>query len=291
MQSVNSTVASGAMALAVVDFQPRGLALRLISALIMAPIAIGATIVGWPFYELMITLGCTALVWEWTRLCGRGTFTETGWALLVAVLAVVAAASLGMELEALGIIVIGTFAMYQLAISRGQPSAFWTAAGVPYLGLPSLALLWLRTDFGPYPVLWLFFCVWATDIGAYAAGRLIGGRKLAPKLSPNKTWAGLLGGIVAASVSGVIFSIAASSRSISIDSLGLFAGLSALVALVSQGGDLTESGIKRHFNVKDTSGLIPGHGGLFDRVDGLLAAAPLVALIQLLSGGGVLAWQ
>ena len=173
------------MALAVADFPLGGFALRVISALVMAPLAIGATLAGWPFYQLMIALACAVLAWEWTRLCGDGTFNETGWALLGAVLAGVATASLGMELEALGIVLVGTLAFYHVAASHKRSGAFWTAAGVPYLGVPSVALVWLQTDFGPYPVLWLFVSVWATDIGAYAAGRLVGGRIFARYLCPN----------------------------------------------------------------------------------------------------------
>ena len=139
---------------------------------------------------------------------------------------------------------------------------------------------------GAYAVLWLFLVVWATDIGAYAAGRLLGGPRLAPRLSPNKTWAGVAGGFVAAVVTGSVLGPA-----LGISSRGLVGALSAFVSLAAQAGDLAESAIKRHFKVKDVSGLIPGHGGLFDRVDGLLAAAPAVALVELFSGGGVLSWR
>ncbi|HEY6335705.1 MAG TPA: phosphatidate cytidylyltransferase [Alphaproteobacteria bacterium] len=266
-----------------------GLVLRTLSALVLAPLAAGAILAGWPFYHAMVGIGCAILAWEWGRLCG-GVFTETGWVLLGAVLAAVAAASLGMELEAFGVAVVGAFAIYQVALSHRRADAPWFALGVLYLAIPGITLIWLRTDFTPLVVLWLFLSVWASDVGAYAAGRLVGGPKLAPQLSPNKTWAGFFGGIAAAMAMGVLF-FCFTGGSITLVRTAQWAGLSVLVAIVSQGGDLTESAIKRHFKVKDTSGLIPGHGGLFDRVDGLLAAAPVVALIGFAGGGGVLAWR
>jgi phosphatidate cytidylyltransferase len=281
--------ASAATAPAVAERHIDGLVLRVLSALVLAPLAAGAIFSGWPYYHFMIGIGCAVLAWEWARLCGS-TFGGTGWVLLGAVLAAVAAASLGMELEALGIVVVGAFAIYQVALSHRRANASWFALGVLYLAIPSIALVWLRAEFGAYLVLWLFLSIWATDVGGYAAGRLVGGPKLAPQLSPNKTWAGLFGGIAAATATGVVF-YCFTGGSITLPRVSLFAGLGALVAIVSQGGDLTESAIKRHFNVKDTSDLIPGHGGLFDRVDGLLAAAPFVALIEIASGGDVLAWR
>jgi phosphatidate cytidylyltransferase len=277
------------MAPAVADRHIDGLVLRTLSALVLAPLAAGAILAGWPFYHAMIGIGCAILAWEWGRLCG-GAFSETGWVLLGAVLAAVAAASLGMELEAFGVAVVGAFAIYQVALSHRRADASWFALGVLYLAIPGITLIWLRTDFGPHVVLWLFLSVWASDVGAYAAGRLVGGPKLAPQLSPNKTWAGFFGGTAAAMAMGVLF-FCFTGGSITLVRIAQWAGLSVLVAIVSQGGDLTESAIKRHFKVKDTSGLIPGHGGLFDRVDGLLAAAPVVALIGFVSGGGVLAWR
>jgi phosphatidate cytidylyltransferase len=158
---------------------------------------------------------------------------------------------------------------------------------VLYVGVPATALLWLRdVAHGDRLVLWLFIVVWATDIGAYAVGRLVGGPRLAPRLSPHKTWAGLGGGIAAAAAAG-----AAAARGFASADAAILTVLSAVLAVVAQIGDLVESAVKRHFKVKDMSSLIPGHGGLFDRVDGLLAAAPAVALVQLIWGGSVLAWR
>ena len=122
-------------------------------------------------------------------------------------------------------------------------------------------------------VLWLLLSVWSCDIGAFISGRSIGGPKLAPRISPNKTWAGLLGGILAAVVASVLLALISGSGSIV-----LFAIHGALLALISQCGDLAESSLKRRFDVKDSGNLIPGHGGILDRVDGVLFAAPALVL-------------
>ena len=263
------------------------LALRAASALVLAPIAVGATLLGAPTFDLLVAAGAGVLVWEWDRLCGEGHFAAAGAALLAAALAAVLAASLGLVATGIAIVLGGALVVDRLAAARGSPRPHWRGAGAFYVGVPAIALLWLRDEpYGERLVLWLFIAVWATDIGAYAVGRLVGGPRLAPRLSPHKTWAGLAGGIAAAAAAG-----AAVARGLSSADAGVLAALSAALAIVAQIGDLAESAIKRHFSVKDMSGLIPGHGGLFDRVDGLLAAAPTVALVQLLWGGSVLAWR
>jgi len=262
------------------------LALRAISALAMAPVAVGAILLGSLYFDLLVALGCGVLAWEWRHLCGDGRFGGVGWLLMGGVLAVVAAAALGL-FTAAGVLALGAAAAVYGTLARtGRAMAAWHAAGVIYLAVPSVALLWLYGAAESTAVLWLFLVVWATDIGAYAAGRLLGGPRLAPRLSPNKTWAGVAGGFVAAAVAGSLL-----GPSLGVSSRGLVGALSAFVSLAAQLGDLAESAIKRHFKVKDMSGLIPGHGGLFDRVDGLLAAAPAVALVELFSGGGVLSWR
>ena len=155
------------------------------------------------------------------------------------------------------------------------------ASGVLYVGLAIVALIWLRgwpgTD-GRTAVFFLVLVVWGSDIGAYVAGRLIGGPKLAPALSPAKTWSGAAGGLVAAMLVGE-----AVAGHVTLGT-AVFAGL---LAIVCQAGDLLESAIKRHVGVKDSGRLIPGHGGLLDRLDGLLAAAPVAALVVLASREGI----
>jgi phosphatidate cytidylyltransferase len=149
----------------------------------------------------------------------------------------------------------------------------WYLAGFVYALLAAVALLWVRerADHGPDLLLWVFIVVWATDIGAYAVGRAIGGPKLAPAISPGKTWAGLYGGVAAATLLG--------------GGWALFTGLPKVVlllaplfAIAAQGGDLFESWMKRRAGVKDSGRWLPGHGGVFDRLDGLLPVAILTGI-------------
>lgn len=162
------------------------LALRAISALAMAPVAIAAILLGSPYFDLLVALGCGVLAWEWNRLCGGGRSDGPGWALLGVLMAVVGAASQGAFAVAGALALLGAAAVYGAAAGAGRPTPLWHAVGVVYLALPSLALLWLRSETGAYAVLWLFLVVWATDIGAYAAGRLLGGPRLAPNSVPTK---------------------------------------------------------------------------------------------------------
>jgi phosphatidate cytidylyltransferase len=169
-------------------------------------------------------------------------------------------------------------------LSAARPLGF----GVPYLGLAAVALAWLRLapQAGLVNVLVLLVTVWASDIGAYAIGRAVGGPKLAPSISPGKTWSGAIGGLVAAALVGLAVCLVLGGRH-----PGRAAGIALLIGLVAQLGDLFESRLKRHFGVKDSGSLIPGHGGLLDRLDAVLAAAPAAALLVLVLGRGVILWE
>jgi phosphatidate cytidylyltransferase len=177
----------------------------------------------------------------------------------------------------------------------------WGAAGIPYAGVVVVAPVALRRDdeLGLAAILFLFAVVWATDILGYFIGRALGGPKLAPQISPKKTWSGACGGALGALAAGV-----AVVQVIVVPAVPV-AGRAALIAaacialalsIVAQAGDLFESGVKRRFGVKDASHVIPGHGGLMDRLDGFLAAAAVAALIGLVRGGpdasarGLLLW-
>ncbi len=164
-------------------------------------------------------------------------------------------------------------------------ASLWRNAGAVYIALAIYSLFWLRVDpeWGQLTLIWLMVVVWATDIGGYVFGRALGGPKLAPSISPNKTWSGFFGGVALAI--GGSFGV--------LSAFGLEGGfgvsvLAAVLAAISQGGDLLESAMKRRFGVKDSGNIIPGHGGLLDRVDGLMAAAMALALINLSSGGNVI---
>ena len=164
---------------------------------------------------------------------------------------------------------------------------FWLIVGFFYISLPCLALLSLRanTSYGQETLFWLLSIVWAADTGAYIFGRLIGGWKLAPIISPNKTWSGFIGGIVLASIAGISVALL-----LKLEASILMLLLSAFIGAFSQAGDLVESWFKRYFEVKDTGCIIPGHGGLLDRVDGLLVAASVVSIIDIFSQNGIFTW-
>lgn len=162
------------------------------------------------------------------------------------------------------------------------------AAGLPYLGCAAVALVWLRgqPDVGLRDTLFLIAVVWGSDIGAFAVGRLVGGPRMAPAISPGKTWSGAVGGLVAAIAVGLV--IAAWSG----DIVGAGAAVVALaLAIAAQCGDLLESAIKRALGVKDSGGLIPGHGGVLDRLDGMLIAAPLAAVLAMAAGQNQVVWS
>lgn len=238
--------------------------------------------IGTPAFEAMVALAAGILAWEWFGITGAGQPQKSGLLLgcvVVVAVAVAAGFSLGI---ALLVLALGT-GLVTLA-TGGAP---WMTLGTLYIGLPCIALVWLRNEpaLGREIVLWLLLMVWASDIGAYAAGRLIGGPKLAPRISPNKTWAGLAGGVGAAAAASLGFASHLGGAH-----LAAAAALGALLAVAAQLGDLGESWVKRRFGVKDASTLIPGHGGLLDRVDALLVVILIVACIAAADKGALNRW-
>ncbi len=172
-----------------------------------------------------------------------------------------------------------------LAASLAKKDPVWALLGVFYTLLPAIMLVWLRAvaDPGAATLCWIFGLVWATDMAALGVGKWIGGPKLSPRVSPGKTWAGLAGGVAGAALVGAFTgSLVPGASSLTL------AVLSGLLAVVAQLGDLTESAFKRRFGVKDSGVLIPGQGGVLDRVDGLIFVAVAVAALAWASGGGVL---
>jgi len=262
--------------------------MRILSALVLAPVALAAVYVGRPVFDLLVLGAALIMAWEWTRLTGGGRFGWTGFCLTAVCALAVLVVTLEIPILVLPILLAGATAVCGVAHWRGHERPIWAGAGVLYIGLPTTAILVLRSnsDSGLITVLWLLVVVWATDIGAFFAGRLIGGPKLAPKISPNKTWAGLAGGILLAGTAGAVLAGIVDSANATVPAVA-----GGLFAVVAQTGDLIESGIKRIFGVKDASDLIPGHGGLMDRVDGIVAVAPTVVLANWLWGGTLLTWH
>jgi phosphatidate cytidylyltransferase len=171
-----------------------------------------------------------------------------------------------------------------------RAKAPWTTVGgILWIVLAAAALLWVRADpvSGRANLLFLLLLIWASDIGAYVVGRLVGGPRLAPLISPGKTWSGTLGGMAAALAVGwgAAYGLPTGASAVRVAAVAL------ALCVIGQLGDLAESWAKRRFGVKDSGTLIPGHGGLLDRLDALIAAAPFAALLALWLGRGVLLWQ
>jgi phosphatidate cytidylyltransferase len=265
------------------------LALRVASALALMPVALGLVILGaWPF-ACLIGVAVVLMALEWRQLTmargGGGGSLAGASAAGLGLLVVVLAASDRPDAALLALI-IGALAAGVIAWRVGAPP-FWIGLGAAYLAVPALALVWLRglPQFGLQMVVWLLVVVWTTDVLAYLVGRKVGGPRLAPRVSPGKTWSGLCGGVVAAAVVGGL-----TAGAIGSERLLQAAGLGGVLAIVSQIGDLIESALKRRAGVKDSGALIPGHGGVLDRVDGLILAAPVLALLSLTLGPKVLPW-
>lgn len=260
---------------------------RVASAAILAPAALLCIWFGGAPYKIMLIGAAAGVAWEWAAMCGASAIRPPGLFGAVAVVLGTLTAALGYVGLALAILACGT----ALTAILAQGTKHWRAlaVGIPYAGFGAIALLWLRADAvaGLTNLLFLLLLVWASDIGAYATGRLLGGPKLAPRISPGKTWAGALGGLTAAVCAGLLAAYVSQGDM----PHWRAACIAAVLGIVAQAGDLLESLIKRHFGVKDSGRLIPGHGGLLDRVDALLTAAPVAALLALTAGRGVVLWQ
>lgn len=255
----------------------REIVLRVASALILAPLGLAACWFGGP--ALLVATGLCAAVAaiEWTRMASQ---IEVKWAryALYLVMTAGAGAAVWFGAQRLELVALASLAACAAAgalawLGKGSVSSM--AFGAIYTSLPFGAFIWIRETqvSGQYYLMALLAIVWATDIAAYFAGRGFGGPLLSPKDSPNKTWTGAIGALVCAGLAG-----AAVARAVGGDfTHWLFASL--LLSIVAQAGDLLESRFKRLYGVKDTSGIVPGHGGVLDRLDALMAAAVLGALV------------
>lgn len=266
---------------------------RALSAAVLGPIALTAIWFGAEWFMLLVALGTAVLAWEWVHLCGARLRAFPGLAVPLALLAAGLASVAGAWLVALALLGAGTALAWAVArqpalLPGERRPAGWLAAGVIYIGLAGVGLIWLRDagDAGRANVLFVVLVVWASDIGAYLAGRMIGGPRLAPAISPNKTWSGGAGGLAAAIAAGLGVAAALTPGA----EPAAVALVAAAIGLTAQCGDLLESFIKRRFAVKDASRLIPGHGGLLDRADGLIAAVPVAAALSLALGQGAVLW-
>ncbi|HYC15368.1 MAG TPA: phosphatidate cytidylyltransferase [Stellaceae bacterium] len=267
--------------------RPDTLLLRIASAAVLGPVAVGAAWLGGWYFGAVVLAAAIAMGWEWGRLTSGGEFGRDGALVLLTIFVAATSAAAGAPRLGLGLLAVGVLAVFTLTSSRRGGAAVCAAAGASWIGASCIALLWIAADpaLGRQTVLWIFALVWATDSAAFLVGRFLGGPRLAPVWSPKKTWSGALGGLAAGGVVGVVTAKLMGMPEIS-TTLWLSLGLSVL----EQMGDLAESAAKRRFGVKDMSGLIPGHGGILDRVDGMLAVVTVVAFLALIRGASPLAW-
>jgi len=263
------------------------MATRTGTALLAAPPVLLAIFAGSPFLDALVVAGAAVMTWEAARMAWpeRGQHPAVAAALGMGL--AVFCLALG-RLDVAGVVLVGVSVAVLSSYRRRRGP--YLAVAMAYIGAASLAFLWLRAQpgIGLGLVLWLVGVVWATDIGALAAGRRIGGARLAPRLSPNKTWAGLAGGVLLAALAGAGLGAGLPRVGAPVPwvSPGIAAAAAAALALTAQAGDLLESGYKRHFGAKDSSHILPGHGGVLDRADGLLGASLALGLAAFVLQGG-----
>jgi phosphatidate cytidylyltransferase len=262
---------------------------RSASGIVMASLAVGAVVLGgWPF-ALFWAAAAVGIFWEWTTIVAGGAVAAR--VVGVAVLIATALAAGAGQIYAASVLLAAGVAVVAAACASGRRG--WAAAGVVYAGIVLIAPIVLRRDreFGLLAILFLFAVVWSTDILGYFVGRAIGGPRLAPSISPKKTWSGAGGGALGAIVAGLAVVHIAGDIALLPATCVAF-----VLSIASQAGDLFESAVKRRFGVKDASHVIPGHGGLMDRLDGFIAASGMAALVGIMRGGldasarGLLLW-
>jgi phosphatidate cytidylyltransferase len=257
------------------------LQLRILSAVVLAVVVLAVTWLGGVAFRLLAAAIAGAMFYEWCAMSRREGIIRhqlvAAGLLAVAMIAVVLQYSAASILILIALSVLATLLGTRLS---GQGS--WVPAGLAYAGLSGLSLAFLRggDHAGLVAILFLFAVVWATDIFAYFVGRSLGGPKLAPAISPGKTQSGALGGTIGGVLAGVILAAMAGYGN-----LALLALIAFLLSVISQIGDLFESWVKRRHGVKDSGNLIPGHGGVMDRADGLVAAAFALFVVGALLGG------
>jgi phosphatidate cytidylyltransferase len=254
---------------------------RPLFGILLAGIVVFVIISGARNFAILIALAFVLAALEWHR-CVSGGGNYRAEAAVTAVTVAIAEAALlysGHFWAGLIVVLLGMAASVALAL-RQQQNPVWQAAGVPYLAVPALSLVALCAlpHGGLQIVIGMALIVWATDTGALICGNLIGGPRIAPKLSPGKTWAGTVGGSVCAALVYLFFIYFLWGY------ISLAAALFAFVfSFAAHGGDLFESFVKRHFGLKDSGAAIPGHGGILDRIDSTLAAAPVMAVLVLVA--------
>ncbi|UUX50369.1 phosphatidate cytidylyltransferase [Nisaea acidiphila] len=274
---------------AVPNPRARELTLRVLSSVIILPPVLLLFWVGGPYFLALVTVMAAAMAWEWANLVApRCPASLRRLAGLIGALLVLAA-SLAFEKPVALVVLLALPLAFAGAVRIGSGS--WMPQMLPGLLLalcPAIAIYWIRElpDFGLETALWLALSVVVTDVAAYCAGKSIGGPKIWVRVSPNKTWAGLIGGMLGAAAFGAGLGMLVGPANPLV-----LAGCGVVIALLAQAGDFAESAIKRAFGAKDSGRLIPGHGGILDRVDGQITVLPVAALAMLATGESILLWS
>ena len=259
---------------------------RIISAAVLAPIALFCVWVGRVPFLVLVAVITAGLVWEWVQLW-RGA---RGVAPVVA--SRTGAAGTDQSDPGIRNAPLAGACLHEEAVQDtvavARPGIVSLLCGLLVIAVAAVCVAWLRTEprVGLYNILFLLILVWCSDSGAYLTGRIVRGPKLAPRISPGKTVAGAAGGLAAAVIGGICVALAAPLPT----SLWHAAMAAALLGVAAQAGDLLESYVKRRFGAKDSGRLIPGHGGLLDRLDALVAAALVAAVLALAQEPGVVLW-
>ncbi|NVD41225.1 phosphatidate cytidylyltransferase [Ensifer sp. HO-A22] len=254
------------------------LKLRIASGVVLAAVALGATWFGGLAFQLLSVAIALLVYYEWSTITGLAERdfqgNAFGWLSLAIIAALILLGNIGYSLPALLLVVV--ISVLWVSLKKGS---WWLPGGIVYAGLTGISLAALRGDDNPglAATLFVFAVVWGTDILAYFVGRALGGPKLAPRISPGKTWSGAIGGTIC----GVLAGTAAFMAYFPLQDLRI-PMLALVLSVASQIGDLFESFIKRRFGVKDSSHLIPGHGGVMDRVDGLVFACIATLVLVLI---------
>lgn len=243
---------------------------RTVTALVLAPATLALIYLGHPYLNALALVAGAMLSWEWDNMV-----PHRGSTVYVVCYVTALAAAVLMTCPLMIALIIAGATLLVWVKARGEGRRNLLTLGVPYIAVGIGSLVWLYNTVGFVTTIWFVFMVWGVDVGAYLVGSTLKGPKLAPKISPNKTWSGLIGGMLFS----VLLSIAFSYFFGAFANYAFYAILGAVIAVIAQIGDLFESHIKRSLGIKDSSNLIPGHGGVFDRVDGLIFSAPFVVLL------------
>lgn len=279
----NLDVANGVMATSLPKQKPENLRLRLTSSLVLGPPVFVAVLFGSPWFDIVVVAAALAMAWEWSRICCGILFCFSVLVFAIGIVGSLFALVLGMPGLAFIIISLGAGTVFVTGRREARQAPLNMSLGIVLIGVFGLTAFWIRDypDSGREIMIWLLFAVWSTDIGGYFFGRAIGGKKLAPKISPNKSWSGFIGGLFLASGWSIYWLTYSVNLSFI---LALLAGIG--ISALAQLGDLSISALKRQYGIKDASGLIPGHGGVLDRLDGMLLTAPSLAIVLLVIDRG-----